>query len=1055
MLRFGLFFGVSWVIACGSSGGGGGSGGPPQDSGGELEAPPAHVTLVSSFESAALIAVLDAGGGGALRLLNPNAGKWSEPITVAAGVDAPFAFSPDGQRAVYGAAGGDLGRTWVVVSIGLADDGTPVVTETARFDTLTTERVPVWNGQGDRFFTQTGWFDPSSGRSVECGSGQPRVIASPDGRHAIFECDDPAIDGVHFDGELVYPQVEHDFFSADGQLMTSGVHVPSRAELPADKKPTRAPTGLEVGGWANRFHQVGNGAAGLRAQELDGIFGKVVRPWGPLSIQNARTDAVTYYAGRTTEPSARWEGPADTLLALPEGQNGASARFAGFHPNGRQAVYVVALWDVASDGVNDTAANIVHSQRLALVDLATGAVDAVVERGRIAGQDGVTVTDVDTYWFGDFRELQLLYRWPYGAQPKHAAVVRDDRALMRLGDSWWGLSGGAAHAVPSPAQLPTSDGGAFVGTFRTRLPYEGDAIGAVCHNTGEEDSAVRCIRTAFIPQVVAAGGHAVAGLAKAGEGARIWSISQSAGYAGQEIVLYGTGFGESGALFVGGVEVAAASIEHWSDTEVRFLVTAGMASGPVRVEGPEGAVVARPFHFHVTEYVETGWDGVESIPAHLFQGLNIIRHAGELVAWRPMMLNPPVFPLGAEVDFEADIGEGGSWVYLNSMFEQTTEFLVGDRLGDWIRPLPSSVGPGLPPLLDGWNPVGPATWPALAPIQFVTFMGRLVEQNSCAVYARLDAGNLGFGFIDRPNGEEPCPRAFVDEGGSALAIRSRPAVGPYMMRVTELQAQRDVAGTRYIMAFDDSVATPLPIGMSALAALDEGLLVVGRMENDPNAAAWVLDPPLSGVKTPEVADEARRPLAAPTAISQGPYRGYVAVEIAAAVQPVTPTLAHFDLEGHVEWDALEAPLTEASGELRMWGQGAELVAHRQAAPPDFEGSGAAIMDTAADAPTWSPLLLPEGPVVSVFDDAARDRLLVASKTHVYAMERGPDGFGEATLVGQPALSLFDVDIEIFGVGATPDGSLLVQTRTRDARPGREDNPLPFGGWYWLPAAATP
>lgn len=1020
----------------------------------ELDAPPEHVELVDSFASPALFAVLDERTA-EVRLLDPNTGKWSQTLPIAPEPSLPIAFSPNGRDVVYGVAEGPLGRTWVVASLSIGADGAPLLTETVRFDTHSTKRRPVWNGRGDRFFTQTGWFDPGAARSFECPATTARLMASPDGRHAVLECSsDAELDGVLYDGELVHPQVFEDYFTADGQILSSGVHVPTRAELIADLKPARAYSGSEVGGPASRFHTVGTGLAGVRAQEISGVFGKVIREWGPSPTQNRVTDGVEYHGGQTAEPAAQWSGAADQLLELPGATHGATAQFAGFHPNGRQAMYVTALWDTRSDSINDTSINILHSQRVALVDVATGAVDQVVERGLIAGRDGEYVTDVDDYWFGGIEELQLAYRWPYGEQPKHAAIMREDRALMRLGNTWWGIDAERAFTAPWPAQVPRSDGGGFVGNFRTRTLYQDDFIGGVCANDGEADSQVRCIRTKIIPRVIAVGGHAVAGLAPTEEGARIWSVSQSAGFEGQEITIFGTGFGDRGALSIGEQAIDEGAIVSWADTEIKFIVPASAPSGRVVVEGPRGAALARPFYFHRTERLVTGWEELESPAVDLYAGLNVLAHAGELVPWRPVALNASIFPLGEEIDVEADLGVRGSWVYINASFESRTEFLVGDRIDEWVRPVPGSVGPGAPAALEGWNPFGAASWPALAPIQFVTMMGRLVEQGSCVVYERTEDGNIASAQIQRPNLQDPCPQAFLDEGGTALAVRTKRAVGPHLMRLAKLEETRIASGKAYDMVFDDSVTTPLPIGMSAIAELEGKRFLVGRMENDQNSAAWVLDPALDGQKTPEVSDEARRPLGNVAALSAGPLRGFIAVELPTSIEPVAPSIVHFSEAGEVTWDALAAPFPDGgSSTLRFWSQGPVLLAHQAGAQPDYDGGRAAWIDTSAPDASWAPLVLPEGDIVSVFDDRPRDRLVVASRSAIYELARDVDGFGSPELLGEPSLTLFEVEIQIYAVGVTPDGSLVIQTSSEDARPGKEGNTLPFGGWYWLPSGA--
>ncbi len=993
------------------------------------------------------------------RFLNPQTGKVGPllPLHVSTDVNAPeqrgpIAFSPEGTRVVFATTEDGL-AAWTYGSLSIGSDGAPVYNEEARFSDVIGSNVVYFNAAADRFYTARGWYDPSTGRRHECalvpGNTAPAVLASPDGRHHLFECDGAS--WLYDDHTPLSPAYGTDQaqFSADGQLILFGdlwaydVHdralrlheyVPLFGELLGPSDPRRTPVidernDIAYFGWHGFGETVRSGDTG------ECYRASVAAAADPLLTAY---DLVRWAHGDARSPAATAGAFDRGLIDFATRYDGGTAIPVGRSVDGTDLLFAVTMWTL--ELTNDFVAcevPVLRTSRVVKVDLETN-VHQVATSGELAVSPSAAVPELGPLELihfdgGNPVARDLPARWPFGMAPALGAVELAPGSLLApASGGLWGLNAaGESLDRTGVGRLPTADGRFILGAAQPG-PNANGTLCATSLGTG----ARRCLEDTAVRQPWGFGGQRVPGITPADPRATVMHLQPTAAFEGQEVHVFGVGFGDvPGRLTVGGREVRADAIVRWTDGHVTFRMHDALDSGHVLVEGPRGADdTTRPFFLTRTVREPTPWAGVEIPPIVWQQGVQRVVIAGLDAAG---VAETTLF--GGERERLVADGDG-FWIHRQDAVEEASARWTQANRGLWLRQYEERHEPGLAPLLEGgWQVVGKTH--ATGDYEHFEQLGGVTFEMGSAVGVRRDAHG-GFLFDAVPAQGPALPASLwglprhphLLDDGTLLAVRGVDGVSsPSLMRILDFEGQSRWGYPRY----DESFRTALPLGMEQVVALGEVVLVVGRDPFSATAAGWIASADGGRTFAAAQSDGAHHKLAQGVAVASGPLQGFLVVETSA--QPEVAGLAHFTLDGTVTWDAVPIPPGSADS-LRLWADGTRIYAY---AP---ELAALRLLDTTATPLSWQPVEAPSGQVVSAFLDRAGARLLVATAEAVYAAPLGaPPVFTELARPSVP----FGAQPQIRAVSVLPDGTVVLRVTLVDTRPGAA-GPSPIQGYLVRP-----
>lgn len=949
------------------------------------------------------------------RFVNPASGKMGPvlPLHVTNDVPSvahrgPIAFSPDGVHVVFATTEDNL-PVWTYGRLELDADGAPVYVEERRFAPAIGSEVVHFNAAGDRFYTARGWYDPESGRSHECppvvGSTEAAVVASPDGRHHLFGCDE--VVWLYFDHERLGPSDVAGLrsqFSQDGQtLIADGERVfdvPDRAS--------------RIYGHVGFFGRLLDPGDPLREALIDahnriaiyGLhgFGEALQNGcRDVSVEFVADPLVTEYdllrwvKGDATSPSAELGRFDRSLVELRDRYDGGLFLPYGRSADGRKLLMGGAFWRLELVRVDDGCLTMIdYASRVVRVDLEDDTHE-VVSSGELGPSELIGLDEPQ-------RSRHLDRSWPFGMVPEPSAVELAPglTVLPTRSGGFWGLfDDGSPALFPSAGTLPSPDGRVIVGASK-----EGQGDGPLCVTRTVKGAARRCIEALAVGEPWAMGGHNVVGVERLSEAATVVHLQPSAAFDGMEVHVWGHGFGaEPGRLMVGEREVSAADRVSWSDTHVVFRMSEAVGSGRVLIEGPQGVGRdARPFVVLRTPREPTPWSDTELGPVVWQQGVQ--RYPVERAEMTTLA--------GAAGEFAAADAEG-YWLYRRAPVDEVEERFVEAMRDSWIRQYAERRVPGLAATLDGWQVVGGGDerggfdhYEQAGPLLLEVGHGSTLRRDEHGAYLERNVAELGAALPASRWGMPSHP--FVLEDGSILAVH--PPVTPSFVRIVDFRR----SGATDVPQYDESMTRALPLGMAHVAALGEVVMIVGRAETSLTTAAWMMSTD-GGVGFGAAQSDAEAGRLGPLApITAGAREGFIVLEYDrfGAVSGA----GHLGLDGVPSWDVWPAPPGTAE-HLRLYGDGARVFAYAPDTPT------LSWLDTSVDGAVWQPIFPPSGELLSAFWDRAGERLVLATADDVFVApwSQAPTVF-EA--LARPELPFASVVIR--GVGVLGDGTLVLRNR---------------------------
>ena len=940
----------------------------------------------------------------------------------------PIAFSPDGVHVVFATTEDGL-PVWTYGRLELDDDGAPVYLEERRFDPVIGSEVVQFNAAADRFYTARGWYDPTSGRSHECppveGREAPAVIALPDGRHHLFVCDDVAwlyhdherlgpVDGIgtlmHFspDGQVVLDLGERVFHVAD-RASRFYDHVGFFGRLLTPDDPRREPV-IDA---FNRISFYG----------LHGFGETIFNGCNEEDIDIERDPLVTEYEVETwargdgSTPSVTRGAFDRSLLEMPDRYDGGWAVPYGRSADGTQLVMGLALWRLEVVRVDDGCRTVVpYTTRVVKVDLASNA-HTVVTSGELG--EGALIP----FREGSRRSPRLDQHWPFGQVPEAMAVELWPGLLLlpTQAGGFWGLGAdGESAAFPDDGTLPSPDGRMLLGAKKDGP----NGNGPLCATRTLVGQTPRCIEALEVREPWAVGGHNVPGIKRLSEQATVVHVQPLAATDGQEIHVWGHGFGDRpGRLTVGEREVPPTGLVSWSDTHVVFTMSEAVGTGRVLVEGPNGVGRdARPFAVLRTAKIPTPWRDTELGPVTWQQGVRRFPFSG--AADTKLSGLPEEVPVA---DAE------GYWLYRRTPVEEASERFVSATRQSWFRQYEERREPGLAPLIDGWQVVGGGAerdgfdhYEQAGPLLLEVGHGSTLRRDPHGAFLERNVAELGASLPASNWGMPSHP--FVEEGGAILAVH--PPATPSLVRITDFRK----SGATEVPVRDEAFTKVLPLGMAHVARLGEVILIVGRAETSLTTSAWMWSTDAGTTFGAPRSEPERGRLGQVVAVESGPRTGFLTLELDRFGLVIS--MAHIGLDGTPSWDVLPAPPGTAE-HLRLYGDGPRVYAYA----PD--GPTLSWLDTADTEPTWRNLGPPDGVLVSAFWDRTARRLLLATDRDVFASPLGAPPNLEALI--RPELPFAHPAVR--GVGAMSDGTLVVRVTLVDD----DDAPHPIQGLMVRPA----
>lgn len=528
-------------------------------------------------------------------LLDPRTGKTTPTLREvrADGISVLAAGAPDGRHLAWV----DGARMLHYAELGLDPAGVPTVTEKATVQ-LTDDRGLAFTNLGDTLVTTREYVTLTPAPRVTTCPSADGVLVTPAGDEWFVRCGQRS--ALYRGADEVMPLGETfpSGLSADGQFTLGGeaMLIPHRTLF---TDPTRSDARLD-GPFG--FPEGMPEPDGTLTEARGGVNGRYVKEITVMFAQFTQVDESTALpeAGRKHSlgdlfTSRRLElavpTPSATLDALPAA-DGRGWLPLGVLPDGSADVWAVIGWTIESDGMVYQRAKWGVLQVRSRVD------------GRVQSHLGTTLLGACAPREpGKPRSYGVAPEGPFMLAPQTWACAagksqgnKFSRAFDRQGlTGMRGVRAGAPVEWTTTTSLVTPDGRAFV------HPATGGAGAGFCF-TGVQSGATECIDLPALsgmnPLLVM--GHAVE--PPATELASVLWVSHEAATPGTEVRVFGTRFGPTGTLEIGGVAVAASEISSWSDELIRFRLPASApAFGRVVVSNARGAdLEARPFHLALT-----------------------------------------------------------------------------------------------------------------------------------------------------------------------------------------------------------------------------------------------------------------------------------------------------------------------------------------------------------------------------------------------------------------------------------------------------------------------
>jgi hypothetical protein len=551
-------------------------------------------------------------------LFCPRTGK-ATPMLRELAFGAAVAGSPDGRTLAWLDGAGRLH----VATMGLDGEGTPTLVE-QRTLPFRAGRSLAFANSGDRVYSDEAFADPGpDGGMASCEPGRHGPIVAPDGRAWVGDCGGV---GTLFDDRapvLVLQSTATMGLSADGQWALNGppLHLPGRTVARRLNEPGRvaspqgaaSPDGLVVPSESPVLRGVDGRRPVLR---LVGMKMKYVPEDATLvPTLTPRADPAAMFEGRGAATAPPGALPSLERLPPSEGRGWVSL---GPLPDGSADAWWFIGWDV---DVSPATGDAFHVPRWAGLQ--------VVRRddGRVTNHFDFSITGAcraftgprDAVYGSAPRGLVMLGAegWACAGATTAGSMTPFDTATST---TWRGLMRGAKAEWGEAGAVLTTDGRAVVGTNATSQ-RRGTALCFTRLSSGGRE----CIEAPELAgaEPLLAVGHAVA--PAGGERASVAWVSHQAAWPGQEVRVFGTGFGASGTLRLGEVVVPTANVTAWTDDEVRFtLPETAPAVGRVLVDAGKGSDEgARGFFVWRTQR----WSGgpladVAPTDMALFQGLS-------------------------------------------------------------------------------------------------------------------------------------------------------------------------------------------------------------------------------------------------------------------------------------------------------------------------------------------------------------------------------------------------------------------------------------------------
>lgn len=585
---------------------------------------------------------------GARRLFDPSTERLGPPFPGALSV------TPELARIVHR----QDEATVVISRVGRAPDGTPTLTPLSTLahggatgPNVLGARPPAFNAQGDRV-DGAGWWDPATGAHLPLGG----VTVSPDGRHHVAISGDG--DGVQilFDDFEPAMIVTEEVFTSDGQWLvgTDGVngeqftltHVPSHTRVlrPDADRPERGfPRPVDSVGQL-RLPYAGSDVRGRLLFYAGGRRGLLIPPAcgtpealvGPIPpITQVVPAQLADGAGSVIET------PLEALHQLPAERGPGGRPFDGFEwavvgltPDGRAAIVQHRWYTLERAETPGCPVWSFIPQTIDLFRVELGGDGALQHQVRGRPEDGARAMEAIANGCGPgdsldpSEPLAFRHRRAGGLQ----FVSETDWLCGTHEESWAAYLGGVGRIAPRPAAWPTLDRASLLGAAETPAAARyGDArvTTGLCQGP-ISGGLTACV----VPPDLIWSRHVVAQvgidlLPRASTGPVVTALSQRAATPGTTVRLLGYGFGATGRVHLGDVELAPSAISAWSDKAIVFTMPADAPDvGPVRVTDASGAASTQR---HLWLGRSEPWSGAPVVPHTSFllrQGVNRITFPG-------------------------------------------------------------------------------------------------------------------------------------------------------------------------------------------------------------------------------------------------------------------------------------------------------------------------------------------------------------------------------------------------------------------------------------------